>query len=636
MVKLRFPDGEIREFAPQSTVEDVLTEALPRFKKRAVAARLGGELVDLSQQIPESTEPLSFEILLLESPEGIDILRHTAAHVLAQAVQRLWPGVKLAIGPTIENGFYYDFDLEETFTPEDLERIQGEMEKIIKEDLPLKRMELGKAKAIALFEKENQPYKVELIDALEDETVSLYSQGEFLDLCRGPHLPRTGMLRAYKLQTVAGAYWRGDAKGPMLQRIYGTAFPKQGQLDEYLELLAEAAKRDHRKLGQALDLYSILDEGPGFPFFHPKGMVLKNQLIDFWRAEHRKAGYEEIQTPIILKEELWQRSGHWDHYHENMYFTTIDETNYAIKPMNCPGSILMYKRHLHSYRDLPIRMGELGLVHRHELSGALHGLMRVRSFTQDDAHIFMLPEQIEEEIRGVVSLVDRFYHLFGFNYRIELSTRPEKAMGSEEIWEQATNALKSALENLGKEYQINEGDGAFYGPKIDFQLEDSLGRSWQCGTIQLDFMLPERFDLTYIGSDGEKHRPVMIHRVIYGSIERFIAILTEHYAGAFPLWLSPVQAVILPLTEKELHYAKEVKARLEEAELRVELDSRDEKLGYRIREAQLQKTPYMLIVGPKEVENNSLSVRAREKGDLGATTVEELISSLRQELAEKS
>ena len=635
MAKLLFPDGKIQQFPSGTTIEEVIAQALPRFKKRAVAARLGEELVDLSKALPKSETPIPFELITVDSQEGIEILRHTTAHVLAQAVTRLFPGVKLAIGPTIEHGFYYDFDLPEPFSHEDLEKIQAQMKQIIAEDLPLSREELSRDEAIALFEKQDEPYKVELIRDLDGETVSLYRQGEFMDLCRGPHLPRTGMIRAFALQSVAGAYWRGDSTRPMLQRIYGTAFPKQSQLDDYLKMLEEAAKRDHRKLGQQLDLFSIHEEGPGFPFFHPKGMILKNQLIDFWREEHQKAGYQEIQTPIILSEELWHRSGHWDHYAENMYFTQIDENNYAIKPMNCPGGILMYKRQLHSYRDLPIRMGELGLVHRHELSGALHGLMRVRSFTQDDAHIFMLPEQIEEEISGVIALVDKFYSLFGFSYHVELSTRPENSMGSAEIWDQATSALEAALKKLGKEFVINQGDGAFYGPKIDFHLEDSLGRSWQCGTIQLDFMLPERFDLTYIGPDGAKHRPVMIHRVIYGSIERFIAILTEHYAGAFPLWLAPVQVMLLPLSEGQADYAKEVRDRLAALGLRVELDARDEKLGYRIREAQLQKIPYMIIVGPKELESKTLSVRSRIAGDLGSISIAELGDKLQKEVAEK-
>ncbi len=563
------------------------------------------------------------------------MLRHTAAHIMAQAVKRLWPEARIAIGPTIENGFYYDFDLPEAFTPEELEKIEAEMKKIIAENLPLQREELASEEAISLFKQLNEPYKIELIEDLDSPVVSVYRQGEFVDLCRGPHLPATGMVKAFKLQSVAGAYWRGDSNKPMLQRIYGTAFPKQSQLDEHLKMLEEAAKRDHRKLGQQLDLFSIHEEGPGFPFFHPKGMVLKNQLIEFWREEHRKAGYQEIQTPMILSEELWHKSGHWDHYKENMYFTKIDDHDFAIKPMNCPGGILMYKRQLHSYRDLPIRMGELGLVHRHELSGTLHGLMRVRAFTQDDAHIFMLPEQIEEEIAAVVRLVDKFYRLFGFSYHVELSTRPEKALGSEEIWDKATRTLEATLQKLGQDYKVNEGDGAFYGPKIDFHLKDSIGRTWQCGTIQLDFMLPERFDLTYIGADGAKHRPVMIHRVIYGSIERFIAILTEHYAGAFPLWLAPVQVVVLPLGESQNAYAQEVKKQLEDSGLRVEVDARDEKLGYRIREAQLQKIPYMIILGPKEEEGKTLSVRSRKDGDLGTMDLEALTARLTEEVLTK-
>ena len=635
MAKLLFPDDSIREFPPGTAVVDIVEEALPRFKKRAVAARLGEKLVDLAAQLPESEEAIPFEIITLDSPEGTDVLRHTAAHIMAQAVKRLWPEARIAIGPTIENGFYYDFDLPEAFTPEELEKIEAEMKKIIAENLPLQREELASEEAISLFKQLNEPYKIELIEDLDSPVVSVYRQGEFVDLCRGPHLPATGMVKAFKLQSVAGAYWRGDSNKPMLQRIYGTAFPKQSQLDEHLKMLEEAAKRDHRKLGQQLDLFSIHEEGPGFPFFHPKGMVLKNQLIEFWREEHRKAGYQEIQTPMILSEELWHKSGHWDHYKENMYFTKIDDHDFAIKPMNCPGGILMYKRQLHSYRDLPIRMGELGLVHRHELSGTLHGLMRVRAFTQDDAHIFMLPEQIEEEIAAVVRLVDKFYRLFGFSYHVELSTRPEKALGSEEIWDKATRTLEATLQKLGQDYKVNEGDGAFYGPKIDFHLKDSIGRTWQCGTIQLDFMLPERFDLTYIGADGAKHRPVMIHRVIYGSIERFIAILTEHYAGAFPLWLAPVQVVVLPLGGSQNAYAQEEKKKLEDSGLRVEVDARDEKLGYRIREAQLQKIPYMIILGPKEEEGKTLSVRSRKDGDLGTMDLEALTARLTEEVLTK-
>ncbi len=635
MAKLLFPDGNVREFPAGATIQEIIVEALPRFKKSAAAARLGDELMDLTSKVPETQSAIPFTLITLDSPDGLDVLRHTTSHVLAQAVKRLWPQVKLAIGPTIENGFYYDFDSPVTFSSEDLEKIEAEMKKIIAENFPLQREELSSAAARGLFAELNQPYKVELIDDLNADMVSIYRQGEFVDLCRGPHLPATGMIKAFKLQTVAGAYWRGDSDKPMLQRIYGTAFPKQSQLDAHLQLLAEAAKRDHRKLGQQLDLFSIHEEGPGFPFFHPKGMIIKNQLMSFWREEHRKAGYQEIQTPVILSEELWHRSGHWDHYQENMYFTKIDDNNYAIKPMNCPGGILMYKRQLHSYRDLPIRLGELGLVHRHELSGALHGLMRVRAFTQDDAHLFILPEQIEDEISGVIKLVDKFYSLFGFSYHVELSTRPENSMGPAEIWEKATASLEKTLQKLGKDYKVNAGDGAFYGPKIDFHLKDSLGRTWQCGTIQLDFMLPERFDLTYIGADGAKHRPVMIHRVIYGSIERFIAILTEHYAGAFPLWLAPVQAELLPVGEAQRAYAREVKAQLEDFALRVEVDDRDEKLGYRIREAQLQKIPYMIIIGPKEEEAKILSVRSRSQGDIGTMSCRELVAKLTEEAAKK-
>ena len=563
-----------------------------------------------------------------------EILRHTTAHIMAQAVLRLWPDTKIAIGPVIKNGFYYDFDLEHRFTPDDLEKIEEEMKKIIAEDLPIVREEISNGDAVALFRAQNQDYKLELLEGLEEQ-VSIYRQGEFVDLCRGPHLERTSQVKHFKLQSIAGAYWRGDSQRQMLQRIYGTAFLKKEDLKEHLRMLEEAAKRDHRVLGRQLDLFSIQDEGPGFPFFHPKGMVLRNQLEEYWREEHRKRGYVEIKTPIMLHEELWHRSGHWDNYKENMYFSSIDEQTFAIKPMNCPGAMLMYKRKLHSYRDLPIRMAEMGLVHRHELSGTLHGLMRIRAFTQDDAHIFMLPSQILDEIIGVIDFVDDVYRAFGFKYHVELSTKPENAIGDDEMWEQATEALRKALEIKGLDYVVNEGDGAFYGPKIDFHLEDSLGRTWQCATIQLDFAMPERFDLVYIDENNERKRPVMLHRVLYGALERFIAILTEHTAGAFPTWLAPVQVQVIPVNDAVLPYAREVADRLFAEGIRVEVDRRDEKMGKKIREAQLQQVPYMLIVGKKEQESGQVSVRHRRQGDLGALDVQAFLEQIQEEIAEK-
>jgi threonyl-tRNA synthetase len=563
-----------------------------------------------------------------------EILRHTTAHVMAQAVLRLWPGTKMAIGPVIKNGFYYDFDLEHRFTPEDLEAIEAEMKKIIAEDLPIVREEISNQDAVALFSDLHQDYKLELLEEL-DGTVSIYRQGEFVDLCRGPHLERTSQVKHFKLQSIAGAYWRGDSKRQMLQRIYGTAFLKKDDLEQHLRMLEEAAKRDHRILGKQLDLFSIQDEGPGFPFFHPKGMVLRNELEAFWREEHRKRGYVEIKTPIMLHEELWHRSGHWDNYKENMYFSTIDEQTFAIKPMNCPGAMLMYRRKLHSYRDLPLRMAEMGLVHRHELSGTLHGLMRIRAFTQDDAHIFMLPSQIQDEIIGVIDFVHDVYEVFGFKYHVELSTKPENAIGDDAMWEQATDALRHALEAKGVEYVVNEGDGAFYGPKIDFHLEDSLGRTWQCATIQLDFAMPERFDLVYIDENNERKRPVMLHRVIFGALERFIAILIEHTAGALPTWLAPVQVAVIPVSDALLDYADEVANRLFAAGIRVEVDRRDEKMGKKIREAQLQQIPYMLIVGKKEQESGQVAVRHRRQGDLGTLDVQEFLGRIQEEIAER-
>lgn len=570
-----------------------------------------------------------------EGEYDVQVERHTASHILAQAIKRLYPEAKLAIGPAIDNGFYYDIDLEYHLVEEDLMALEEEMKKIIKENLKIESFSLPREEAISLMKERKEDYKVELIEDLpEESTLTFFKQGEFIDLCVGPHLLYTKGVKAFKLFNVTGAYWRGDEHNKMLQRIYGTAFESKEALENYLNMLEEAKRRDHRKLGKELDLFMISDEGPGFPFFLPKGMVLRNVLEDFWRKEHVKAGYQEIKTPMILNEELWHRSGHWDHYQENMYFTKIDDGNFAIKPMNCPGGMLAYKRKMHSYKDFPERVAELGLVHRHELSGALHGLMRVRCFTQDDAHIFMTKEQIKDEIINVVNLIDKFYQIFDFEYSIELSTRPENSMGSDEDWEEATNALRDALDSIGRNYDINEGDGAFYGPKLDFKLKDSIGREWQCGTIQLDFQMPEKFDLTYIGEDGQKHRPVMIHRVILGSVERFIGVLTEHYAGAFPLWLSPVQIKILPISENEIEYANEVKEALISAGYRVEVDNSNEKIGYKIREAQMQKIPYMMILGKNEVENHTIAVRARSGEKMENIVLDSFIEKLNFEIKE--
>ncbi len=565
----------------------------------------------------------------------LQTIRHSASHVLAQAVLRLYPGTKLAIGPAIDTGFYYDFDAPQAFTAEDLDKIEAEMKKIVKENLKIERFELPREEALALMK--DEPYKVELINDLpEDATISFYKQGDFTDLCAGPHVNYTSKVKAFKLLNVAGAYWRGSEKNKMLQRIYGTAFKTKDELAEHLQRLEEAKKRDHRKIGKELGLFMMTEEGPGFPFFLPKGMTLKNTLIDFWREIHREAGYQEISTPMMLNRHLWEQSGHWGHYKNNMYTTVIDEEDFAVKPMNCPGGMLVYKSQMHSYRELPLRVGELGLVHRHELSGALHGLMRVRCFTQDDAHIFMTREQIKDEIKGVCGLIDRVYSMFGFPYHIELSTMPEDHMGDEADWEMATNALKDALSEMGKEFEINEGDGAFYGPKIDFHLEDCLGRTWQCGTIQLDFQMPERFELEYVGADDQKHRPVMIHRVVFGSIERFIGILTEHFAGAFPTWLAPVQVKLLAISEKHIAYVEEAAKKLRTAGVRVETDTRNEKIGYKIREAQLEKVPYMLVAGDKEAETGSVSVRARAEGDKGSMGIDDFIAMITKEIAEKS
>ncbi len=634
MIKVTLKDGKILEFEGDITVADVAKEISMGLYRNALAAKVNSKVVDLNSPIKEDSE---VEILTKDDEEGIGALRHTSAHILAQAVKRLYPEVKIAIGPSIDNGFYYDFDAPFAITPEILEKIEKEMQKIVKEDIKLERFEMPRNEAIEFFKNLGEDYKVELIEDLpEDEVISFYKQGDFTDLCAGPHIESTGKIKAIKLLSIAGAYWRGDEKNKMLQRVYGTSFLKKSELDDYLNMLEEAKKRDHRKLGKELDLFSMNEAGPGFPFFHPNGMVVRNELENFWRNIHTKNGYKEIKTPIILNEELWHTSGHWDHYKENMYFTTIDEGNYAIKPMNCPGGALVYKSGMHSYRDLPLRMGELGLVHRHEISGALHGLMRVRTFTQDDAHIFMTKSQIKDEVLGVINLIDSVYKTFGFEYHVELSTRPESSIGSDEDWEAATNGLVEALNAAGLSYKVNEGDGAFYGPKIDFHLRDCIGRTWQCGTIQLDFQLPERFDLSYIGEDGEKHRPVMVHRVVFGSIERFIGILIEHFAGAFPTWLAPVQVKILPVTDRANQYAKELQSKLLEENIRVDVDVRNEKIGYKIREAQLQKVPYMIILGDKELEAKNISLRSRVKGDLGSLSVEDFIKDIKEEIKSKT
>ncbi len=632
MFEVTLPDGSGLEYDEEMTVEDIAYDIGKRLGQDAVAGKINDKPVDLDYSI---NDDVNLSIITIDSEEGLDILRHTAAHVMAQAVERLFDDVKLAIGPTIDDGFYYDFDLDYRFSPQDLEKIEEEMQNIIEEDLTIEREELPRGKAIEFMSNKGEEYKVELINDFDDDYLSFYHQGEFTDLCRGPHLPSTGRLKAFKLLNIAGAYWRGDENNKMLQRIYGTAFIKQSELENHLQKLKEAKKRDHRKLGKKLDLFSLHEEGPGFPFFHPKGMVLWNNLIEFWRKKHRESGYKEIKTPMILNEKLWRQSGHWDHYQDNMYFTEIDEEPYAIKPMNCPGGILVYKDDLHSYREFPIRTAELGLVHRHERSGTLHGLMRVRAFTQDDAHIFMLPEQITDELINVLKLADEFYKVFGFDYHVELSTRPEDSMGSNEDWERAINALKQALDIQGIDYRINEGDGAFYGPKIDLHLEDSLGRTWQCGTIQLDFQMPERFDLSYVGSDNEEHRPIMIHRTIMGSIERFMGILIEHFAGAFPAWLAPVQVQIIPISDDQLNYAKKVKGILSKEKIRVEIDDRAEKVGYKIREAQEQQIPYMLIVGSKEAGKDLVSVRDRREGDQGTSNINEFKEKILKEIEDK-
>ena len=633
MIKVKLMDGSMKEIEDGSNGYSLATSISRKLAKEAVAAKVNGKLVDLSHELKESDQ---VEIITVDSEEGIEIIRHSTAHVMAQAVKRIYGNVKLAIGPTVKNGFYYDFDLDTPLTHGDIEKIEEEMNKIINEDLKFKRKDVSREEALKLMSEKGGDYTVQLINDLdESENISLYEQGDFTDLCRGPHIPSTKFIKAFKLTSVAGAYWRGSEKNKMLQRIYGVAFATKKELDKYLNMIEEAKKRDHRKLGRELRLFEIMDEGPGFPFFLPKGVVLKNILIDYWRKLHNKAGYVEIETPIMLNKELWIRSGHWDHYKENMYTSMIDDKEFALKPMNCPGGMLVYKSEGHSYRDLPLRVGELGRVHRHELSGALHGLMRVRAFTQDDAHIFMLPEQIKSEILGVIKLIDEVYGTLGFKYNIELSTRPEDSMGSDEEWNMAERSLKEALDEGGLDYKINEGDGAFYGPKIDFHIEDSLGRSWQCGTIQLDFQLPQRFELEYIGSDGEKHRPIVIHRVIFGSIERFIGILIEHFAGKFPVWLAPVQVKVLPISDNFVEYGSEVIGKLREAGIRCEIDNRSEKIGYKIREARNERVPYMIIVGEQEKTHGNISLRSREGGDEGSTSLEEFIARVQKEEKEK-
>mgnify|MGYP000269156908 CR=1 FL=1 len=633
-MKITLKDGSSKEYAQSMSVIDIAKDISEGLARVATAGEVDGEVVDLRTVIDKDCE---LNILTFNDEKGKGAFRHTTSHIMAQAIKRLYPDTKLAIGPSIEDGFYYDIDRETPLVAEDLEKIEAEMKKIVKEDLPIKQYTMPRAEAIAYFKEKDEPYKVELIEDLpEDSVISFYSQGEFTDLCAGPHLMSTKPVKAFKLTSLAGAYWRGSEKNKMLQRVYGTSYPKKAELEEYLHMMEEAKKRDHRKLGKELGLFMMREEGPGFPFFLPKGMELKNQLLDYWREIHKKAGYVEISTPIMLSRHLWETSGHWDHYKDNMYTTVIDDEDFAIKPMNCPGGILVYESEPRSYRDLPLRMGELGLVHRHEKSGQLHGLMRVRCFTQDDAHIFMTPEQVRDEIKGVVKLINEVYSLFGFKYHVELSTRPEDSMGSDEDWEMATNGLRNALDEMGLKYIVNEGDGAFYGPKIDFHLEDSIGRTWQCGTIQLDFQLPLRFNLEYTGADGEKHRPIMIHRVIFGSIERFIGILIEHFAGAFPTWLAPVQVKVLPISDKYMDYAQKVLDELNNSGVRAEIDTRAEKIGYKIREAQMKKIPYMLVVGAKEEEDGLVSIRSRFEGDEGQKSLTDFLAAIKMEIQAKT
>ncbi len=633
-VKIILPDGSAKEYAAGTTLGEAVKNLSNSLAKKVLAANVNGELTDLREELVDGSE---VAFLTFEEDGGKHTLRHTASHVMAQAVKRLWPEAKLAIGPAIDKGFYYDIDMEHTLTPEDLTKIEKEMSRIVKENLPITKSVMSRQEAIEFFKSKNEDYKVELIEDLpEDAVISCYTQGDFTDLCAGPHVASTGKVKAFKLQSIAGAYWRGDEKNKMLQRIYGTAFEKKEELDAYLHMLEEAAKRDHRKLGKELGLFVIKEEGPGFPFFLPKGMALRNELENFWREVHHDFEYDEIRTPIILNKHLWETSGHWDHYRENMYTTIIDDEEYAIKPMNCPGGILVYQNEMHSYRDLPLRYAELGLVHRHELSGALHGLFRVRAFTQDDAHVFMLPEQMQSELMKVIELFDRIYSQFGLKYHVELSTKPDNAMGDDAIWEAATEALRNAIEAKGIDYVINPGDGAFYGPKLDYHIEDSLGRTWQCGTIQLDMNLPERFNVEYIGEDGQKHRTIMIHRACFGSMERFIGILTEHYAGAFPTWMAPVQVKVLPISEKHVEYANQLAKQMRHDYVRVEVDDRNEKIGYKIRQAQMEKVPYMLVVGDKEMEDNSVNVRKHGGDELGTVPFDAFFNSIKVEIKERN
>ncbi|WP_314642126.1 threonine--tRNA ligase [uncultured Veillonella sp.] len=633
-VKITLPDGSAKEYVAGTTLGEAVKQLSNSLAKKVLAANVNGELTDLREELVDGSE---VAFLTFEDDGGKHTLRHTASHILAQAVKRLWPEAKLAIGPAIDKGFYYDIDMEHTLTPEDLGKIEKEMSRIVKENLPITKSVMSRQEAIEFFKSKNEDYKVELIQDLpKDAIISCYAQGDFIDLCAGPHVASTGKVKAFKLQSIAGAYWRGDEKNKMLQRIYGTAFEKKEELDAYLHMLEEAAKRDHRKLGKELGLFVIKEEGPGFPFFLPKGMALRNELENFWREVHHEFEYEEIRTPIILNKQLWETSGHWFHYRENMYTTIIDDEEYAIKPMNCPGGILVYQNEMHSYRDFPLRYAELGLVHRHELSGALHGLFRVRAFTQDDAHVFMLPSQMQSELMKVIELFDRIYSQFGLKYHVELSTKPDNAMGDDAIWEAATEALRNAIEAKGIPYVINPGDGAFYGPKLDYHIEDSLGRTWQCGTIQLDMNLPERFQIEYIGEDGQKHRPIMIHRACFGSMERFIGILTEHYAGAFPTWMAPVQVKILPISEKHVEYAKELAKQMHRDYVRVEVDDRSEKIGYKIRQAQMAKVPYMLVVGDKEVEEGTVNVRKHGGDELGSVPFEEFFNAIKIEIKERN
>ncbi|UFJ39220.1 threonine--tRNA ligase [Brevibacillus humidisoli] len=633
-VNVTLPDGAVREYDAGVTIEDVAASISPGLKKKAIAGKLNGKVVDLYTPI---TEDAQVEVVTLDSPEGLEVYRHSAAHLLAQAVKRLYgKEVKLGIGPVIENGFYYDMDIPASLTPDDLGKIEAEMEKIVKENLQIRRKVVGREEALQIYEELGDHLKLELIrDLPEDAEITIYEQGEFFDLCRGPHLPSTGLIKAFKLMSVAGAYWRGDSDNQMLQRVYGTAWPKKSDLDEYLHFIEEAKKRDHRKLGKELELFMFSEEAPGMPFFLPKGFTVRNELEQFSRRLQELAHYTEVRTPFMMNQRLWEQSGHWDHYHENMYFSEVDDTKFALKPMNCPGHMLIYKNKIHSYRDLPIRYSEFGQVHRHEFSGALNGMLRVRTFCQDDAHVFVRPDQIEDEIKRMINLIDSIYKVFGFPYSVELSTRPEDSMGSDELWEIAESSLKNVLDELGIEYEINEGDGAFYGPKIDFQITDALKRRHQCGTIQLDFQFPEKFDLTYIGQDNEKHRPVVLHRAMYGSMERFIGILVEHYGGAFPTWLAPVQARLMTINEVHAPFAEDVYNKMLHAGIRVELDIRNEKIGYKIREAQVAKIPYMLVIGEKEVADQTLSVRKRGVGDLGAQSVDEFVAAIREEIEEK-